>query len=64
MLPLLTTYQRYCPIFVCVISESNSVLHLLTFQGKVTVAAKSGVKLEIPDGAVIANKVNIVDLNY
>ncbi|TMW91743.1 hypothetical protein EJD97_013954 [Solanum chilense] len=28
----------------------------VTLKGKVTVAAKSGVKLEIPDGAVIANK--------
>lgn len=26
-------------------------------QGKVSIVAKSGVKLEIPDGAVIANKV-------
>ncbi|KAK4707582.1 hypothetical protein R3W88_028507 [Solanum pinnatisectum] len=28
----------------------------VTLKGKVSVAAKSGVKLEIPDGAVIANK--------
>ncbi|WMV53064.1 hypothetical protein MTR67_046449 [Solanum verrucosum] len=28
----------------------------VTLKGEVTVAAKSGVKLEIPDGAVIANK--------
>nr|AAL99193.1 UTP:alpha-D-glucose-1-phosphate uridylyltransferase [Solanum tuberosum]AAL99194.1 UTP:alpha-D-glucose-1-phosphate uridylyltransferase [Solanum tuberosum]CAA79357.1 UTP--glucose-1-phosphate uridylyltransferase [Solanum tuberosum] len=28
----------------------------VTLEGKVTIAAKSGVKLEIPDGAVIANK--------
>ncbi|KAG5574489.1 hypothetical protein H5410_054623 [Solanum commersonii] len=28
----------------------------VTLKGKVTIAAKSGVKLEIPDGAVIANK--------
>ncbi|CAN4114693.1 unnamed protein product [Withania somnifera] len=28
----------------------------VTLKGRVTVAAKSGVKLEIPDGAVIANK--------
>ncbi|KAH7850266.1 hypothetical protein Vadar_030057 [Vaccinium darrowii] len=28
----------------------------ITLKGKLVVAAKSGVKLEIPDGAVIANK--------
>lgn len=32
------------------------------FQGKLVVAAKSGVKLEIPDGAVIANKVIYIQL--
>jgi hypothetical protein len=33
-------------------------------QGNVTIAAKSGIKLEIPDGAVLENKVGIHIPNY
>lgn len=40
------------------VKSSNVVSHIFySMKGKVTITAKSGVKLEIPDNAVIANKV-------
>jgi|APAra0007618257_1042622.scaffolds.fasta_scaffold00406_1 hypothetical protein len=58
-LPLFSRYicklfissQGGVDIYIC------SEWFLLDLKGKVTVAAKSGVKLEIPDRAVVENKV-------
>lgn len=49
--------------FIIVVSFYNRLIGFtfFTFQGGVNIVAKPGMKLEIPDGAVLENKVKITE---
>jgi hypothetical protein len=55
ILLLLTFCLDYCSY--CLLATNFSVILVLFLKGKVSIVAKPGVKLEIPDGAVLENKV-------
>lgn len=50
--------------FLIVVSFYNRLIgftFFTLFQGRVNIVAKPGMKLEIPDGAVLENKVKITE---